>query len=95
MDILFNSEKFYMGDVDNPHAFIGYRQENNTWYWDTTEVDPSLQGQGIAGQLAKRFVEEAEKNKVKIVPICPYGIGYFERKPHYQHLLKDQQTKIQ
>ncbi|NLN98549.1 MAG: N-acetyltransferase [Eubacteriaceae bacterium] len=89
MEILFNSDKFYVGDVEKPHAFIGYRQEGNIWYWEHTQVDPSLQGQGVAGQLAKRFVEEAEKSKVKIVAHCPYGIGYFKRKPQYQHLLKD------
>ncbi|MEG0299747.1 MAG: GNAT family N-acetyltransferase, partial [Aurantimicrobium sp.] len=48
---------------------------------DHTFVDPSLRGQGIAGQLVKRVVDEMRVEGKKIVPLCPFAKAEFDRKP--------------
>lgn len=37
-----------------------------------TVVDPSLRGQGIAGELLKRLMEKAEREGKRIHPVCSY-----------------------
>lgn len=54
---------------------------------DHTFVDPSLRGQGIAGQLVKRVVDEMRIENKKIVPLCPFAKAEFERKPEYQDII--------
>ncbi|MGX7420215.1 GNAT family N-acetyltransferase [Carnobacterium gallinarum] len=53
---------------------------------DHTFVDPSLRGQGIAGQLVKRVVDEMRVEGKKIVPLCPFARAEFDRKPEYQDI---------
>ena len=52
---------------------------------DHTFVDPSLRGQGVAEQLVDRAVEEMKAEGKKIVPVCPYVVSLFERKPEKYH----------
>ena len=55
---------------------------------DHTFVDPSLRGQGIAEQLVDRAVQEMKTENKKIVPVCPYVVSLFERKPEkYQDII--------
>ena len=53
---------------------------------DHTFVDPSLRGQGIAGQLVKRVVDEMRVEGKKIVPLCPFAKAEFDRKPEYKDI---------
>ena len=53
---------------------------------DHTFVDPSLRGQGIAGQLVKRVVDEMRAEGKKIVPLCPFAKAEFDRKPEYKDI---------
>lgn len=55
---------------------------------DHTFVDPSLRGQGVAEQLVDRAVQEMKTENKKIVPVCPYVVSLFERKPEkYQEII--------
>ncbi|WP_317913413.1 GNAT family N-acetyltransferase [Carnobacterium maltaromaticum] len=53
---------------------------------DHTFVDPFLRGQGIAGQLVKRVVDEMRVEGKKIVPLCPFAKAEFDRKPEYKDI---------
>ncbi len=46
-----------------------------------TFVDPSLRGQGIAGELVKLVVAKAQKEGLKIKPVCSFAGAYFEEHP--------------
>ena len=39
---------------------------------DHTEVPPEDEGQGYAGLLARRIVEDARAEGFKVVPLCPF-----------------------
>lgn len=57
---------------------------------NSTFVDPSLRGQGIAEKLVEALVEDMEKEGKKIKPSCPYVETLFERKPDkYSHINAD------
>lgn len=46
-----------------------------------TEVSEALKGQNIGKKLVKNAVEHARKNKLKIIPLCPFTLSVFKRNP--------------
>ena len=55
---------------------------------DHTEVDGSLQGQGIAGRMTELAVVYLKNQGKKIIPSCSYVESWFKNKAEYQELLK-------
>ena len=51
---------------------------------DHTEVDPSLQGQGVGGQLVEAAVKHARETHIKILPLCPFAKAMFDKTSEYQ-----------
>jgi len=58
------------------------------WIADHTEVDPSYKGQRIGNQMVQKLVEEARKEGVKILPLCPFAAAEFKKNPSYGDVLK-------
>lgn len=54
-------------------------KDDNTVYADSTFVDPSLRGQGVAEKLLDHMVMELKKDGKKIIPQCSYVVAQFER----------------
>lgn len=48
---------------------------------DHTYTDPSLRGQGIAGRLVDKMVEEMDREGKKIKATCPYIVRKFKEHP--------------
>jgi predicted GNAT family acetyltransferase len=46
-----------------------------------TEVDPSLEGRGVAGQLVQAALGHARENGLRVDPQCSYARAYMERHP--------------
>ncbi len=53
-----------------------------------TFVDPSLRGQGVAGQLVQAAAEALKEENCKIYPTCSYARRWFEEHPEYGELLE-------
>ncbi|AFK04838.1 hypothetical protein Emtol_3712 [Emticicia oligotrophica DSM 17448] len=54
---------------------------------DHTEVKEILKGKGAGKQLVAKAVNFAREKKIKIVPICPFAKGVFEKVPEFQDVL--------
>lgn len=54
---------------------------------DHTEVDESLRGSGASGKLVAAAVDWARKEKVRILPLCPFAKHVFDRTPEYADVL--------
>lgn len=61
--------------------------EGNTWSITHTGVDPACGGRGIAKQLVLKVIEEARRQKVRIVPVCSYAKHMMEGKEEYRDVL--------
>lgn len=46
---------------------------------DHTEVNPDFKGKGIGNQMLMAAVDYARKNKLKIVPLCPFAKSVFDK----------------
>ena len=60
---------------------------DKVWIIDHTFVEKSYGGQGIAGRLVAKLVEEARKNDIKIIPLCSFAKREFKLKKEYLDVL--------
>ena len=54
---------------------------------DHTLVENAYRGQGLGDELIKAMVEYARENGIKILPLCPFAKGRFERISEYADVL--------
>ncbi len=77
----YENHRIYVNDdtgeliIDATFPFI----EEGVVVVDHTYVDPSLRGQGIAGQLMQEVYDYAKKMGYKVVATCPYAVVWFKR----------------
>ena len=55
---------------------------------DHTEVSDALRGTGAGKKLVAEAVDYARKNKIKILPLCPFAKSVFDKTPEYSDVLK-------
>ena len=46
-----------------------------------TEVDPALEGKGVAGALVRAALDHARAHGLKVHPSCEYAASYMDRHP--------------
>ena len=68
-------------------GFINYRERDGKLELVHTEVAPRHEGQGLAGQLTRFALQEAEREGRKVVPSCPYVAAWIERHPEFGKLV--------
>ena len=51
-----------------------------------TEVDPALEGRGVAGALVRAALDHARANGLKVDPNCPYAASFMKRHPEAMSL---------
>ncbi|MBJ7688076.1 N-acetyltransferase [Weissella confusa] len=73
------------GELDAEILFPAIN-DGQTWSIDHTYVNPSLRGQGIAGQMLAEVVAMAEEAGVTLRPVCSYARKAFFMNPEYQKI---------
>ncbi|WFE73980.1 DUF5996 family protein [Roseinatronobacter sp. S2] len=58
---------------------------------DHTEVPAALRGRKVGEMLVRQAVEDARRDKVAIVPLCPFAKAQFDRHPDWQDVLRQSQ----
>jgi predicted GNAT family acetyltransferase len=56
---------------------------------DHTEVDESLQGQGIGRKLLDEILAMVREKGLKVLPLCPYAKSVFDKDPSIRDVLRD------
>jgi predicted GNAT family acetyltransferase len=54
---------------------------------DHTEVDKSLEGQGIGRKLQEQLVQYVRAGGMKVIPLCPFAKVTFHRVKEWQDVL--------
>lgn len=69
-------------------SIVDYEQvDDETLALTHTEVDPSLEGQGVGTHLVEGVLAFAEQNNLKIVPLCPFVAVYIKRHPDWSRIV--------
>ncbi len=88
MDIKQGTQSFYIGNEENSEAEVHFVRVGETRIiLDHTHVAEHLRGQNVGQQLVKAAVEYAKKEKLLVIPLCPFAKAEFEKHPEYQELL--------
>ncbi len=91
MEILKGNDRFYIeNDNQEMIAYISYQYENDeVIVANSTFVDPSLRGGGVAKKLLDRLTIFARQEGLKIRPLCSYVVKAFERYNDYDDVKLD------
>ena len=73
--------------VEGQTAVTEYMMPGDKIIFTHTEVPVALEGNGVAGLLAKTALEWAKEQGLKVMPLCPYVAGYIKRHPEWKALL--------
>ena len=59
---------------------------------DHTEVPAALRGRKVGERLVRQAVDDARRDKVVIVPLCPFAKAQFDRHPEWHDVLRQSRT---
>jgi predicted GNAT family acetyltransferase/glutaredoxin len=68
-------------------GLLAYRQRQNRIAFTHTEVSPGCEGRGFGSRLAAGALDDARRQRLLVVPICPFISAYIERHPEYHDLV--------
>lgn len=89
MEFTREKEKIVVYDKNEELAVVEFLYiDSNTIEITHTFVSDKLRGQGVAAKLIEEVIALAKKENLKIIPICSYAKGYFEKHLEYSDLLK-------
>lgn len=89
MDYKKSTNRIWMEDKDGKEiAFVSFPAvDKGVVTITSTVVDPSLRGQGVAGDLMETLAKELRDSNRKAIPICSYAIKWFSDHPEQGDLL--------
>ena len=67
-------------------GFAAYQKTDRLVVFTHTEVSPSLEGQGIGGQLVRGALDHVRTLGLQVLPICPFVQAWMSRHPDYGDL---------
>ncbi|MBV8081309.1 MAG: N-acetyltransferase [Actinobacteria bacterium] len=68
-------------------GFVDYRKREDRIVFTHAEVSPEHEGHGHGSRLARFVLDDARRQGLRVVPMCPFIALYVERHPEYQDLL--------
>jgi predicted GNAT family acetyltransferase len=79
--------------VDDAEAEMTYsRVGKSQIIIDHTEVPDALRGRKVGERLVRQAVEDARRDKVVIIPLCPFAKAVIGRHPEWQDVLPTSKT---
>jgi len=89
MDYILEKNRIYFNNESGKLiAEIIFENKNDSMIdIKRTFVDPSVEGQGIAGKLMESLVLKLKEEGKKAYPTCPYAIQWFKKNPNYSDLI--------
>lgn len=62
---------------------------NGIMYLTYTEVPPDLKGHRIGSLLVEKVLADVERQKLRLVPLCPFVAIYIQKHPEWKRLLQE------
>lgn len=67
-------------------GYAAYQKTDALIVFTHTEVDPSVEGQGVGGELIRGALDHVRTLGLPVLPICPFVQGWMARHPDYLDL---------
>ncbi len=79
----------YVLQVDGHEAEMTYsRAGERLIIIDHTGVPSALRGRKVGERLVRRAVEDARREGIELIPLCPFAKAQFDRHPEWQDVLR-------
>src|SRR5438874_298537 len=72
-------------------GLAAYRRREGRIAFTHTEVDESCEGRGFGSRLAEAALDDARRQGLDVVPLCPFIAHFIERHPGYEELVPSAQ----
>src|SRR5205085_227229 len=69
-------------------GLAAYRRRDGRIAFTHTEVDESCAGRGCGSRLAAAALDDARRQGLRVLPLCPFIAHYVEQHPEYQDLVR-------
>jgi len=69
-------------------GLAAYRRRDGRIAFTHTEVDESCEGRGFGSRLTAAALDDARRQGLRILPLCPFVAHYVETHPEYQELAR-------
>jgi len=69
-------------------GLAAYRRHEGRIAFTHTEVDESCQGCGFGSRLVAVALDDARRQGLRVLPLCPFVAHYVETHPEYQDLVR-------
>ncbi|WP_018619699.1 GNAT family N-acetyltransferase [Spirosoma luteum] len=80
-------------DTEGKLSIVNYQTvDDETLALVHTEVDESLEGQGVGSHLVEGVLQYVEQNNLKIVAACPFISTYIKRHPDWNRVVSTAYT---
>lgn len=70
-------------------GFADYQRGPGQIAFTHTEVDSAYSGQGLAGRLAQKSLDDAQAAGNEVLPFCPFYRGWIAKHPDYAGLVPE------
>ena len=77
----------FVAVLDGLEGEASYRMDGPVVVMHHTEVDPRLQGRGVAAAMVAFALDHARAQGLKVRPTCSYVAAYFRRHAEQRDLL--------
>jgi predicted GNAT family acetyltransferase len=90
MEVRDNPEELRYELVDDERVLgeILYRRYPDRIVLVHTEVEPTLEGQGLASRLVAGALDDIRARGLRVVPVCPFVRSYLQRHAEYADLVR-------
>lgn len=82
-----DSKKRFEINVDGHFAFINFGETGHQIALVHTEVEPELEGTGVAAAVVEKTLHWIEDNGKTLLPFCPYVFAYIKKHPEWKRIV--------
>lgn len=81
-------QQCYVLEMDGKQLGIAsYQQDGERQVFTHTQVDPSLEGQGMGSKLIRESLEDARRRGNRIVPQCEFVAAYVKKHDEWRDIV--------
>ncbi|GGI08594.1 GNAT family N-acetyltransferase [Egicoccus halophilus] len=84
-----DGQRYVASDDGREVGELTFAQEAGTLRLLHTKVDEAAEGRGIGGGLARRALDDARRDGLRVDPQCQFVAGWIERHPEYAELVAE------
>ena len=77
------ASRYELFEADRLAGFVDYRLAEGSILFTYIEIEPALQGRGLATTLTEAALNDARQRELKISARCPFIVDYLDQHPEY------------